>query len=97
MKNYHGLLQSHHLFSVNGSDAAGVTFQGILQSATWLQTQKVDKWSENERQNRKQNTTGDSFAWKCNLISWLQIACVKINMFMDLFKHEEKHLKCEKK
>lgn len=36
--SYHCLLQRHHMFSVDEPDAAGVSFQGIFQSASRLKT-----------------------------------------------------------
>lgn len=38
VSNYHGLLHWNHLLSVDLSDAAGVSFQGVLQSAARLHT-----------------------------------------------------------
>lgn len=37
-ETYHGLLQRHHLISVNLPDAAGVSLQCVLQSTAWLHT-----------------------------------------------------------
>lgn len=41
VSNYHCLLHWNHLLSVDLSDTAGVSFQGVLQSAARLHTPSI--------------------------------------------------------
>lgn len=58
VSNYHRLLHRNHLLSVDLSDTAGVSFQGVLQGAARLHTPVIQYENANKRHGEKRCEMG---------------------------------------
>lgn len=71
VSNYHRLLHWNHLVSVDLSDTAGVSFQGVLQSTARLHTSLIQYENANKRHGEKHCETDKRLLWRPpRLTSW---------------------------